>query len=70
MQEKNLYEYAIIRIVPRVEREEFLNVGVLLYCTKQKKVHIKFHLLNDRIQLLCSTTNSEEILHYLQNYYS
>src|ERR1700694_217200 len=32
MPELHLFEYAIVRIVPRVEREEFLNVGVVLYC--------------------------------------
>ena len=32
MQDKQLFEYAVIRVVPRVEREEFLNVGVILYC--------------------------------------
>ena len=26
------YDYAIVRVVPRVEREEFLNVGVILSC--------------------------------------
>jgi len=26
------YDYAVIRVVPRVERGEFLNVGVILYC--------------------------------------
>lgn len=35
MQEKDLFEYAMIRVVPRVEREEFLNVGVILLCSKQ-----------------------------------
>ena len=30
MQEKHLFEYAVIRVVPRVEREEFLNVGIIL----------------------------------------
>jgi len=34
MQENHLFEYAIIRVVPRVEREEFLNVGVIVYCRK------------------------------------
>ena len=33
---KHLFEYAVIRVVPRVEREEFLNVGVILYCADQK----------------------------------
>ena len=32
MQEKHLFEYAVIRVIPRVERGEFLNVGVILYC--------------------------------------
>ncbi|RZL46198.1 MAG: DUF3037 domain-containing protein, partial [Pedobacter sp.] len=32
MQEKFLFEYAVIRVMPRVEREEFLNVGIILYC--------------------------------------
>ncbi len=31
----HLFEYAVIRVVPRVEREEFLNVGVILYCPAQ-----------------------------------
>lgn len=34
MQEQHLFEYAVIRVVPRVEREEFLNVGVIVYCRK------------------------------------
>ena len=32
MSDRYLYEYAVLRIVPRVEREEFMNVGVVLYC--------------------------------------
>jgi hypothetical protein len=32
VQEKHLYDYAVIRVLPRVEREEFINVGVILYC--------------------------------------
>ena len=34
MSEKKSYEYAVIRFVPKVEREEFINVGVVLYCKK------------------------------------
>lgn len=35
MPAKHLFEYAVLRVVPRVEREEFLNVGVILYCASQ-----------------------------------
>src|ERR1700712_4373658 len=36
MPENHVFEYATIRVVPRADREEFLNVGVVLYCPKQK----------------------------------
>lgn len=32
--EMNVYDYAIVRVVPRVEREEFINAGVILSCQK------------------------------------
>jgi hypothetical protein len=35
MQEKHLYEYSVIRVVPRVEREEFLNVGIIVFAKKR-----------------------------------
>ena len=40
MLDRTLYEYAVVRLVPRVEREEFVNVGVLLYCRKQQYADI------------------------------
>ena len=42
MQEKHLYEYAVIRVVPRVEREEFLNVGIILFCKKNKFLRVLY----------------------------
>jgi hypothetical protein len=61
MQEKQLFEYAVIRVVPRVEREEFLNVGVILYCTGQKFLQTKFHVNDDRIKACCSDINMDEL---------
>ena len=48
MQEKHLYEYAVIRVVPQVEREEFLNVGVILLfdTIKMKAINYDFTLSN------------------------
>jgi hypothetical protein len=51
MQEKHLFEYATIRIVPRVEREEFLNVGVVLYCAKKRFLQCKFHLNSNKLKV-------------------
>lgn len=50
MQEKHLFEYAVIRIVPRVEREEFLNVGVIVYCPAQGFLQTVFKLAEERLR--------------------
>lgn len=55
MQEKHLFEYAVIRVVPRVEREEFMNVGVILYCAGKKYLNVVFNVN----ETLFSAFNSE-----------
>jgi len=50
MQERNLFEYAVVRVVPRVEREEFMNVGVVIYCKKEKFLQFKFQLNESRLK--------------------
>ena len=61
MQEKHLFEYAVIRIVPRVEREEFLNVGVVLYCAEQKFLQTMFELNEERITAFSSHVNIAQV---------
>lgn len=36
--EMHLYEWAVLRYVPKVEREEFFNIGVILLCKRLRKV--------------------------------
>lgn len=38
------YQYVVLRCVPRVEREEFLNVGVVLYCEEAGVLAAAHHL--------------------------
>lgn len=66
MQEKHLYEYAVLRVVPRVEREEFMNVGVVLYCAKQRFLKVLYQLDEQRLRALCSKLDIEELRGYLQ----
>ncbi|MEO6904910.1 MAG: DUF3037 domain-containing protein [Ginsengibacter sp.] len=66
MQENQLFEYAVIRIVPRVEREEFLNVGVILYCRNQKFLNTIYQLNEKRIRLFCEQLDIEVVKEYLQ----
>lgn len=66
MQEKYLFEYAVIRIVPRVEREEFCNVGIVLF-SKEKKFLQSMHTVNEvRIKALDEKADIPEIQAYLQ----
>ena len=44
MQNKHTFEYAIIRLVPKVEREEFFNIGVLLFSKRKKFLGIQYHI--------------------------
>ena len=44
MQEKHLFEYAVIRVVPQVEREEYINVGVILYCRQPQFLDARWAL--------------------------
>lgn len=61
MQEKNLYEYAVIRVVPRVEREEFLNVGIVLFCKKAKFIKVIHSLDVDKVLSLSEEADVEQI---------
>lgn len=50
MQGKKLFEYAVIRVLPKVEREEFINVGVILFSKRAKYIHMKYKLDMDRLR--------------------
>jgi Protein of unknown function (DUF3037) len=52
MPANNLFEYAVVRVVPRVEREEFLNIGIILYSKTSKFLQVRYHLDTERLQLL------------------
>lgn len=43
------YQYVVLRCVPRVEREEFLNVGVVLYCEEAEVLAAAHHLDSQRL---------------------
>jgi hypothetical protein len=65
MQQKHLFEYAVIRVVPRVEREEFLNIGVILYCAKQKFLQAIYQLDEVRLQALYRDLDIAELREHL-----
>ena len=46
------YEYAVIQAVPRIERGELINVGVLLYCQRLDFLAARTHLHEERLRAL------------------
>lgn len=48
----NSFDYAVIRIVPLTEREEFFNAGVILFCPQQKFLQAQIHLDPHKLQAL------------------
>ena len=65
MQGKNLFEYAVIRLVPKVEREEFLNVGVILYCASKQFLGCEFSINKDRTSSFAPDLDIQEVIHNL-----
>lgn len=66
MQEKHLYEYAVIRVVPRVEREEFFNVGVVLYCRALGFLKVKYEINALKFRGFCTEMQLSDLQDYLQ----
>lgn len=52
MPEPSTYDYAVIRVVPRVEREEFVNVGVIVSCPQRGFLDCRIELDEARLRAL------------------
>jgi len=46
------YSYVVLRVVPRVERDEFLNAGVVLFCREQRYLDARVGLDEARLRAL------------------
>lgn len=68
MQENHLFEYAVIRVVPHVEREEFLNVGVIVYCAPQKFLKCRFELDENRLRILCDKLDLQQLRDHISSF--
>jgi hypothetical protein len=65
MQDKNLYEYAVIRVVPKVEREEFFNVGIVLFCKNPRFIKTVWKIDEEKLRLFSKELNLEDLKEYL-----
>lgn len=61
MQDKILYEYAVIRIFPKVEREEFINAGIMIYAKSEKRIWIKTFFNETKFRAYETELDEEQI---------
>jgi len=66
MQDRVTYEFAIIRLVPKVERGEFINVGAIVFSKRKKFLGMKFLVNRKRIQAFTSEIEPDIIEDYLK----
>lgn len=55
------YQYVALRCVPRVEREEFVNVGVVLYCPDERFLACATRLDDERLRALAPDLDVEAV---------
>jgi hypothetical protein len=60
------FDYAVLRVVPRVEREEFLNAGVVVWCLAQDYLAARVALDVDRLKALDAAADVEAIRAHLE----
>ena len=68
MQELKIYEYAVIRLVPKVEREEFFNIGLIMFSKREKFIRFEFHLCTEKFQSMKSKLEFQAISENLENF--
>ena len=66
MHDKHLYEYSVVRYVPHIEREEFVNVGLVMMCKRKKWLRIALEPNFDRINAFGAPHTPDEINGQLQ----
>ena len=55
------YQYVVLRCVPRVDREEFLNVGVVVYCQSSDFLRAAWHVDPDRLRAVSPATDVDQV---------
>lgn len=59
------FDYAIIRVVPRVERQEFINAGVIAFCLEKRYLAARIHLDEKRLKALWPAVDVELVREHL-----
>lgn len=61
MPARSAFQYAILRVVPRVERGECMNVGVVVFCPERRFIGIRIELDEARLRAFAPDLNPETV---------
>jgi hypothetical protein len=59
------FDYAVIHVVPRVERGEFVNAGIILFCRELRFLGARVALVDERLRVLAPWVDPEEVREHL-----
>ncbi|MBV8516521.1 MAG: DUF3037 domain-containing protein [Acidobacteria bacterium] len=65
MRERFAFDYAVIRVVPRVERGEFVNAGVIVFCSTRAFLDCRIELDRQRLRALAPSADLPLVESYL-----
>ncbi len=65
-QPRDAFQYALFRVVPRIERGEFLNAGVVVFCRTRQMLEARTALDRGRLDALAPGTDPEPIERHLR----
>lgn len=66
MPEPSSFDYAVLRVVPRVEREEFVNAGVIVFCLDQDFLGARVHVDESRLKALWPELDIDLVRQHLE----
>lgn len=55
------YQYVVLRLVPSIEREEFVNVGVVVYAQRADFLDVRFDLDHERLRVLAPHLDGDDV---------
>jgi len=60
------FDYAVIRVVPRVEREEFVNAGVIVFCLERNFLAARVYVDDERLKALWPEIDVDLVQRHLE----
>ena len=61
MHDKVLFEYAVLRVVPKIEREEFINIGLIVFSKRLKFLKFQYQIPEEKIRCFCKEFDLDQL---------